>query len=488
MLGQTGHTPVVVGHLKGDGDRLGLERFGHVAILLPDIKRRVGMTVDRRLHHSLPSLFRVDARSTFQHRVDHHGDGVVANHAVVVLPPEMPYREVAVSIVMTQHAVDKVGVAPGENQRIQGMGRPVGVPQREGSVLGLTLRQLPDRVDRGHVLAVDVRECVGLEHRVVQRRVEDFHLLRLTLHLDASQLLVPGFVGLGADGVEALPRGLDTQVLKGVFSGDRRQPHLHLHLARRSVELQESLEVAAIDHRRACAHGASVGKHSLNDRLGEFHGEIHLAQFGPAGNHAISGHHRRRHHPYLGVDNLAVPAPFLRRTLQVDQNVGLGPVGECVTVDSSTRRRRHLGADSLVVEHHRVIARRGGLVVVGEGRRCRRPRSGGEYRDVNQVRRPGAAQARVGESVYSRVIVVIARGIEPVRRRMGVRAELHHTEGHRRPGMVVARQSPVDTASADEGVDISGEFTGVGLRHSQEGGRQDGRHAKQSVHFHMQSR
>ena len=84
---QLSNTPIIKSLFQCNGNRLSLNIFGHITILLPYFKRRIKMRSDRTVVYCLISLFHINSRDTFQNGIRNNRDGVIANHAVIVLSP-----------------------------------------------------------------------------------------------------------------------------------------------------------------------------------------------------------------------------------------------------------------------------------------------------------------------------------------------------------------------------------------------------------------
>ena len=59
------------------------------------------MLAERGSPHGLKDTPGIDAGDMLQGCVHEHRNSVIANHAVVVGAPELPYRQIAIGIVLT---------------------------------------------------------------------------------------------------------------------------------------------------------------------------------------------------------------------------------------------------------------------------------------------------------------------------------------------------------------------------------------------------
>ena len=105
------------------------------------------------------------------------------------------------------------------------MGSAVGVPKREGRIVGeLALVYLQVGAT---ILAVDVAEDGRGSHRMVERGIEyRARILVVSLDLHAGELFLPSLVGLANDGIEVPTRYLLVEVLAGVVLAHGRETRL----------------------------------------------------------------------------------------------------------------------------------------------------------------------------------------------------------------------------------------------------------------------
>ena len=239
----------------------------------------------------------------------------------------------------------------------------IGIPERESGVLLFTLGYTCSGINRRSVFAVDVAEEVRLYHCVIQGRIEDSGLLPLIVHVDGSEAIVPRLACVRCYLVEAAAFGLLFQVGHSALGRNGRDSHLNHHRPGRRSEREVGTQLAAVDYIGTRTHRRAVGKHGF-ERTRELCREINLAELRPPGNHAVAGEHRGRHHAQLRLDNLAVPAPLLRRALEVHDDVGHAVGRECIAMYSHARGGRHLRQNILVVEIDAVVAGRSSLALM----------------------------------------------------------------------------------------------------------------------------
>ena len=106
--------------------------------------------------------------------------------------------------------------------------RAVRVPVGEVRVLRARARVVSGAVEAS-VVAVHVGEDVGVQERVIERRVEDATLVHgSALDSDSSEPVAPSRVGLTAHGLEIPHAVFGAQVHARVLDADERNADLHL--------------------------------------------------------------------------------------------------------------------------------------------------------------------------------------------------------------------------------------------------------------------
>ena len=204
------------------GNRLVLRVLveGDVVVAL---QRRHSTLVEhgRCLHRLVgPSLV---SNKALEDEVGEHGHARVANHAVGLIAHEVPHGELALLLVDVDEGLAYVGKHLGMQDGHQGMGSAVGVPKREGRIVGeLALVYLQVGAT---VLAVAEDGRGG--HRMVERGIEyRARILVVSLDLHAGELFLPSLVGLANDGIEVPARYLLVEVLAGVVLAHGRETRL----------------------------------------------------------------------------------------------------------------------------------------------------------------------------------------------------------------------------------------------------------------------
>ena len=206
------------------------------------------MLAHRGATHSLVDALGVDSGQALEGCVDHDGYGVVAYHAVVFRPPQLPDGQIAIDVVLAQHALDHIAHSLGLEQCIKRVAGTEGVPEREGAVVGLALGQTRVGEVGAGVGAVDIGDGVGLDIGVVEAGVEDGLLVVGAVDAYVGELLLPGCHCLLLDSLETPSRVLGLHVLAGIVYAHGRERHLDDEGLARRAEVEEAAGVAAVGH------------------------------------------------------------------------------------------------------------------------------------------------------------------------------------------------------------------------------------------------
>ena len=188
------HAPVVEGLFHSDGHADVLLVLRHVAALLPNLERTVRMRASAALDHSLVGTLDVESRQFRQDSICYDGYCVVAYHAVVVLPPQIPDGQIAVGLMMQDHIADELHGNLRIEQGVERVGSTEGVPEAEGAVIALTSRHLLDFEVGVHVAAINVADGVGLHEDMIETGVEDGLLVVGAFDVDSRELFLPSIV------------------------------------------------------------------------------------------------------------------------------------------------------------------------------------------------------------------------------------------------------------------------------------------------------
>jgi len=404
-----------------------------VAVFHPQAVAAVG--VHGRLFNGLESLFAVEPFDALHDGVRNDGNTRVTHHAVGLVAPQVPHRKAPLLVGDRQHRPDDVGHLLRVENRHQRHRGPVGVPQREGRVVDEVGRTV-DFAVRAAVVAVDVAELRGGDHRVVERRIEN-PPGRVVLRLDADfrKLGVPGLVGRRGDGLEIPAGKLGLHVEDRILDRHGRDGHLEQQLlALLGIELDPC--IAGFYSGALAGHFTGLFIDDALGRLRELRGKIDLLVLRPARRVTPSADARAVvREQETGIGRL-VPAAAV---LQVEDHGGSIRCWEGVAVQSHTRRGRHLGRDAVPCQRNRVVTRPGDLpraVGIGPEARLRviRRAAGighlardGHDGDVEQVSDARSAQVRMRKADYRRITRVVARS--PVPRLRDARgAHLHQSE------------------------------------------------------------
>ena len=350
----------------------------------------------------------------------------------------------------------------------------IGVPQREGRVVGEALR-LVHRIVRPPITAVAVHEQGGSQQRVVQRGIEAAPLRCRCIHLDGAQRLCPLPARVGAHAVEIPARHFGVEIGDGVVLADRRDRDLDQQRTLRVGEIERRHDLASLDLRAlarvllARRRESLVGDVLLGvvqllalDGPREAQGEIQLPSRGPATGLAEAGDG--------AVRSQSQPRPqYLARIVvqagaQIDQHVRGLAARKAVAVHADPRGGGELGAHAVVIEGDGVIAGLRGLVVVAETRGVAAAGLVGiatlpfhlaadrHQQHVAEIRMAGAGEVGVREADDGAVVMPIAgRPAVGVLAWLdaGVGAELDHPERNGGAGIGMAF-----AAGADEGIHV----------------------------------
>ena len=317
-----------------------------------------------------------------------------------------------------------------------------------------------------------------MNQRVVQRRIEHRLLrLRAALDADARKVVVPPRAGRPADRVERRSgRLFGVEIPTSVLRTYIRNAHPYLDRFARP-QIVEREPVAHVVARQLAAVfriefvfavvGRPLGLHALHQPLFlpvarsrrgfrnpqheiDWKHLLRIIAERPQQFHALdlrrahAAHHRAR----------LVRKPFA----QIQQDVPLAG-GKGVALGRGTRCGRGFGEDAVLVEHHRVIARRGRFIFIRRavlpvvhrqlsrrGHRQQRAHLGASY----------AAQSPVREASEEFVMVLVGRRPPPRVLVVAVRVGAHDVERNNRHHAVRGDGSRVrspEIGRADEGVD-----------------------------------
>ena len=169
-----------------------------------------------RLLYNLESTLGIKSAESLVVGFGYDRHGMVANHAIVLLSPQAPYRQETLHLSLLDERIDHAVHAVGHYDGVEWMGCTVSVPTRESGVelTGLRLHQLVVGVA---IHAVHVSNLVGLDQSVIERGVVVLLLLLGSLNVDALQIIVPVVVCRSLYGSEVPSRHLGLEVLLGTF-------------------------------------------------------------------------------------------------------------------------------------------------------------------------------------------------------------------------------------------------------------------------------
>lgn len=332
----------------------------------------------------------------------------------------------------------------------------VGVPQREGGVIGPAIC-LMHRIVRPAVAAVAVHEQRWPQQGVIERGVELGALLRGALCIDRRQRLRPLCACIGAYAIEIEARHFGVEVGDGAGLADRRERHLHHQRCAVVGDVEHTDQLPAFDLRalrrilfarwwETLVWDVLFGVMQLrgSERTREAHGEIQLPAGRPAACFAKAGHRAIAAHPQPRPLHLA--GVVVQAGAQVDEHMRRRAFRELIAMHAHARAGGEFGADVAVFQGHCVIAGLRLFAGVVELRGIAAARLAGvpafeldvaglrHQQDVAQIRMPGTGKMRVREPDDGGVAMPIAsRPAVGVLARLDlrIRAQLHHAERHR---------------------------------------------------------
>ena len=247
---QLGHTPVIKSLLQRDGNRLSLNILRHVAILFPYFKRRVRMRSDRTVIHRFISFFYINSRNPFQDGIYNHRNRMVTNHAIIVLSPQLPDRQITVIFILTNHTLHKISHPFRLQQSVKRMRSTKSIPKRECSIMRLVTAYFTGCIVRSHVFTIHVRHGIRLNHCMVKGGIEYLLLQIGSFHVNLSQFLLP--VGICCCHIPVeIPMGRFLfHVLTGVFHRDRRKGYFAIkRFTIQFAKAETAVEIGSINHR-----------------------------------------------------------------------------------------------------------------------------------------------------------------------------------------------------------------------------------------------
>ena len=350
------------------------------------------------------------------------------------------------------------------------------------------------------VRAVYVHIYRGVDHRMVERRVEHRALILRALDLKSAHIVVPRLARRRRNLVEAAARSLRTQIRHSALRTYGRERNLNhkLTLAAR-VETEVCRDLAPRNLGEVAIHietaPETVIRHRctiliavVGDGLREGYRKIGIVGAGPAVGDAVTRNQSVALDTQRRPQDLAVVVIDAVRKVQNHMSVRI--LREGIAVHARTRGRRQLGTHAAVVERHGIVARRGALALMAETRTVsavgiiRRVRveldipHRRHHQNVAQIRMARAAEVRMAEAHDRLVAVAVARtifigalliyAVHVMGYGVGVGAQLHGPERY-----ACTRKRMPHAVGADEGIDVVGRLLSryARRRQRQNGGR-----------------
>ena len=144
----------------------------------------------------------------------------------------MPHGQLALLFEDVQEGLREVTLFLRMDDGHQWMSRTIGVPKRQGSVVGKIA--FVNLTVTATVLTIDIREDGRSRHGVKERRVEDGFVIEIGgFYLDFAKFFVPGSIGIVDNSVKIPVLDFGTQVGFGIVNAhgrdaNTRQQWLHV--------------------------------------------------------------------------------------------------------------------------------------------------------------------------------------------------------------------------------------------------------------------
>ncbi len=333
-----------------------------------------------RADSGLHGFLRIEIAHILHHGIGDERNGMVADHTPVFVGIMAPYGQhmMHALVVMGQHRFDHVVVPFRLNDVEQGMQRPVGVPERENSVVGEFVGSM-DILVQPTVAAVHIFVNYRAKHGMVQGRVKSDHAgISHGFHLDFSQLFVPFFFGAGFCFFKIPVWYLRCEVFQSALRTYGRQSDFHAYLFPfLRIEIKERPDILSCHFRKIMV----LIETSVKTRVcflvvffiaiafkwfGKLQGKKHFAGPCPAAGLPIAGNQRvilnANERPYIFI------IVIIHIVHHVQDKMCIIRCRKGVLMESHTLGGCQLGGDTIVIQKYPVIARRGLFFVVGKSR------------------------------------------------------------------------------------------------------------------------
>ena len=431
---------------------------------------------------------------------------MVADHAPRLVAVERPDRQhvLDTAVVVAEHRVGDVGTHVLTDEIQQRVIGPVGVPQREGGVVGETFGPA-DALVVLEETAVGILEEERREETAVGRRIEGLLRAGRALDRETRKLRLPELLAAAANLVER-KTGRLAEIAPRSVGIDRRDGHTDGHLlllagSEADPEFQilaPGLTVAAEARRVVADAFAALYDAEIGDRHRELGREIDVSLGPPALHQLVAG--ERVVVLEAEVGPTALPP---QRVVHVEQDEGVVGLGIGEAQHAAACRSSHLGLNTVVEQIDGIVVRRTPLSVVAVARavtsvgslvRARvevdltHPRHEEEVPEVGDSR---AAQVVERKAEQRRTVVLVSgRGIVEVAVRIG--AQLDAAERHLGSGIDVAvAVGPDQRADVVDAAQRVGRLAsrcgsrgrGKGRRHPEKGGAARRMSQNQCVHL-----
>ena len=144
------------------------------------------MFTHRRTLYRFVNAFSINTRNLLQNSINQNRYSMITYHTIVICTPELPDRKIAVRVILPQHTFNKVGHTLLFQKRIHRMAGPECIPKRERTVMSFSIFCSSRCVICKHKFAINVRNSIGLNIRMVKPCVENSLLIVCSLNTDIA--------------------------------------------------------------------------------------------------------------------------------------------------------------------------------------------------------------------------------------------------------------------------------------------------------------
>ena len=310
----------------------------------------------------------------------------------------MPHRQFPLLVADGEHRLHELPDAFRLREGEERVCRAVGVPQRKDRVV-VEVGGAVDLPIGAAVVAVEIVEQRRRDHGVIEGRIEDAAGPIIGLDPNAAELLVPGGLSGGGDGIEIRRAGFLLEIRQCVLLADRRDADPHQNLARGALVGADGPQPAALS-RLAANLAVSLEDAKRGERLGRLQREEDTLILRPPCRPAVADDRVLVDPAKPRFDDAATAV----LELQIDRQMRLLVGRIAVAVQADPLRGGQRDVHVVVEQHDRIEAGAGLFLVVGVAARVSgagvlaRAGVGGQFagvrhhQDVTQVGDTGAAE------------------------------------------------------------------------------------------------